>query len=166
MTIVIIGSTRDIAWALDADPDLTNTSNIRSVWVVAGDADLALPPSGVAEWNAAADPGALAFLFDSGPPIVWIPPFDGGSWTSNGRASWFMAPVGDLFSDTDPEVRDATIHAWHREWDSNAPPTKSERDEFEAGVKSLWLSGLLTPIDPETGMLTPVRECSPQRQCM
>lgn len=156
VTVVLTGTARDLAWTLWAYPELVSEGLIRSVWVMAGDAELSLQVPAFPEWNAAADPAALSFVIGSGVPIVWIPCFDGGTWQNRGRASHFVARNGELFDGVDPEVKRAMVLAWGRDNSGHGVVTRELESEFDGKMQNMWLSGLLTLVEPISGKLAPL----------
>lgn len=83
VTIVIIGSSRDIAAAYNVDPTLFH-NKVGRLLIFAGDGSA----PGFVENNVALDPYAYLRLMGSGLPIRWVPCFDGGPWQAGTRSSF------------------------------------------------------------------------------
>jgi len=74
--LLTLGPLTNVAWALQMEPDLVD--RIGRVVMMAGAMDapgnvVAQPAAGSPEWNAWADPGALAAVIDSGVEVVMVP---------------------------------------------------------------------------------------------
>ena len=98
VSIVVVGSCRDVAAAYNADPSVFEKKVGRLV-IFAGDASA----RGFVENNVALDPLAFVRLMSSGLPIRWVPCFDGGMWNAGSRSSFVQVEQAKLFPDDLPE---------------------------------------------------------------
>lgn len=84
VTVIFVGSGRDVAAAYNRDPGLFRTK-VRALYGFIGDAG---EPSH-REWNVALDPNAFVRLMRVDVPFYWVPCFDGGVFKNNGHASFW-----------------------------------------------------------------------------
>ncbi len=102
VTVITVGSLRDVAAAINANPELCK-KQISRIFVFAGDATIRNP--GVfREYNVDLDTFAFARIINSGLEIYWIPCFDGGAGKNNGRSSYIISAREKLFSSISPRL--------------------------------------------------------------
>ncbi|CDN42150.1 nucleoside hydrolase [Paenibacillus sp. P22] len=99
VSIVTVGSLRDVAAAYNRDPILFK-SKLDRLFVFAGDSSAEF-----VEYNVELDPSAYGRMMNSGLNIYWVPCFDGGMWSNNGHASfWRTENQDDLLEGIDPKL--------------------------------------------------------------
>lgn len=146
ITVVAVGSLRDVAAAINADRALC-MEKIERLVVFAGD-----PVHGTSvEYNVMLDPYAFLTAMTAGIPTRWIPCFDGGVWQAGTRSSFVQINQRDVFPlDLDPRLlrfftyrlRNATSDPL--EW-INSPVDQTDRNLLTSGLRNLWCAGLLGP---------------------
>ncbi|MGQ9590307.1 MAG: nucleoside hydrolase [Planctomycetota bacterium] len=94
VTVVAVGSLRDVAAAWNRDPALC-VEKVGRVFAFIGDAH-SEPGFAFREYNATLDVSAYRAVFESGLRVFWVPCFDGGPWKNAGRASFWQAEHRDL----------------------------------------------------------------------
>jgi hypothetical protein len=100
VTIVTVGSLRDVAAAYNRAPELFR-EKIGKVMIFAGEASR----QAFRETNVKLDQNAFARMMMSGLPIYWMPCFDGGRWTNDGNSTYWLTRYGDILSQvSDPLV--------------------------------------------------------------
>jgi hypothetical protein len=94
VTIVTVGSLRDVAAAFNRQPALFR-QKVGRLLMLAGEAAM----SGPDDDNVKRDPFAFAAIMRSGLPVYWVPRQDGGQGTTNannaGNASVWMANMAE-----------------------------------------------------------------------
>ncbi|NIP27374.1 MAG: hypothetical protein GWN67_14185 [Phycisphaerae bacterium] len=106
VTIISVGSLRDIAAGCNRSPDLFK-SKVDRLFIFIGEAS----KKGHIEYNVGLDKNAYIRIMNSGLPVYWIPCFDGGSWQNNGRASYWRASHKDLLEHASDKVMNYFIYA-------------------------------------------------------
>ncbi len=97
LSIITIGSVRNIAAAFNREPELFRRK-VSRLFLFIGDARGAF-----AEWNVGLDKNAYVRIMNAGLPVYWVPCFDGGLWKNQGNASFWQANHADLLLDaSDP----------------------------------------------------------------
>ena len=134
VTIIAVGSARDIAAAFNRSPDLFKRK-VDRLFLFAGEAS----NKDFTEYNVSVDTNAFINIMNSGLPIYWVPCFDGGLWQNKGKASFWTATHSDLLKYTSKKVMNFFIYALLRK-------QKNEYIEFltgevDAGDKTKVLSG-------------------------
>jgi len=93
VTVIAVGSLRDIAAAFNRQPELFR-QKVARLLIFIGDAQGAFR-----EYNVELDPVAYSCVMGSGLPVYWVPCFDGGAGKNeNGNASYWKAAHADLLS--------------------------------------------------------------------
>jgi len=105
VTIITVGSLRDVATAFNRRPDLF-TNRVGRLMIFIGEAS-----APTREWNVGLDPAAFIRIMNSGLPIWWVPCFDGGNFHNRGRASFWRAAHTDLLHDAADPVMNFFIYA-------------------------------------------------------
>lgn len=147
VTIVTVGSLRDVAAAYNTDRDLFR-AKVGRVVVFAGDATATT----YTETNVWLDTYAFLTVMTSGVPIRWVPCFDGGLWTAGTRSSWTQYAQADLFpADLDSRLqrffsyRLRAVTSDPIAW-VDAPVEAADRTALTSGQRNLWCAGLLGPV--------------------
>lgn len=110
VTILTVGSVRDIAAAFYREPELFR-QKVRRIGIYIGEAS----DETFVEYNVGLDPQAYVGLMRSGLPIYWLPCFDGGIWQNRGHASFWQASHADLLRQAPPELVQYFIYALERD---------------------------------------------------
>jgi hypothetical protein len=106
VTIITVGSLRDIAAGYNRSPDLFKTK-VDRLFIFIGEAS----KEGHIEYNVGLDKNAYIRIMNSGLPVYWVPCFDGGPWRNNGRASYWRASHKDLLGRASAKVMNYFIYA-------------------------------------------------------
>ena len=143
VTLITVGSLRDVAAALNRKPALF-AEKVARLFVFIGDAQGAFR-----EYNVTLDPHAYVRVMNSGLPVYWVPCFDGGIWKNEaGHASYWQARHAELLADVSPPVMNYLIFALLRQ-----PPDDpigflhesrpdSEKLKVLADQRNLWCSAV------------------------
>ncbi len=138
VTILAVGSVRDITAAFHREPDLFR-KKVRRIGIYIGEAS----DETFVEYNVGLDPQAYVGLMRSGLPIYWLPCFDGGIWQNRGHASFWQASHADLLRQAPPELVQYFIYALERDTSdplafvrSTVDPARQQR-LFEQ-TRNLW----------------------------
>lgn len=86
VTIIAVGSVRDLAAAWNREPSLM-LAKVGRVLIFIGEASR----PDFREYNVGLDPAAFIAVMRSGLPVAWVPCFDGGLWQNAGHASFWQA---------------------------------------------------------------------------
>lgn len=106
VTIISVGSLRDIAAGYNRSPDLFK-SKVDRLFIFIGEAS----KKGHIEYNVGLDKNAYIRIMNSGLPIYWVPCFDGGPWQNNGKASFWRASHKDLLGNVSDRIMNYFIYA-------------------------------------------------------
>lgn len=106
VTIISVGSLRDIAAGYNRSPDLFK-NKVDRLFIFIGEASA----KGHIEYNVGLDKKAYIRIMNSGLPVYWVPCFDGGPWQNNGRASYWRASHKDLLGRASAKVMNYFIYA-------------------------------------------------------
>ena len=106
VTIISVGSLRDIAAGYNRSPNLFKTK-VNRLFIFIGEAS----KKGHIEYNVGLDKNAYIRIMNSGLPVYWVPCFDGGRWQNNGRASYWRASHEDLLGSASDKVMNYFIYA-------------------------------------------------------
>jgi hypothetical protein len=146
VTIITVGSLRDVAAAFNRRPGLFG-GKVARVMAFIGEASAA-----TREWNVGLDPAAFIRIMDATPELWWVPCFDGGNFRNNGNASYWSADQSDLLSRASDRVMNFFIYALTAV-DSPDPIgfLDSEVDgparaRVLAGKRNLWCSAVFTAV--------------------
>jgi hypothetical protein len=148
VTIITVGSLRDVAAALNSDPELCR-KKIGRIFVFAGDASVN-NRSVFREYNVDLDTLSFARVMNSGLNIYWVPCFDGGPFINNGRSSWMVAERKQLLSGLSPRLMNYFTYCLLANRDSSyigalTAPVDSQAVRMitnvqENGSRNLWCS--------------------------
>lgn len=147
VNIVAVGSMRDVAAALNREPDLFREKAGR-VLAFIGDAAEARSKD---EYNVRLDPAAWARLLRSDLDLRWVPCFDGGAPRNDGHASFWMAPRKACFETCAPEVQQFFLYCLKKKAEPpiaalREPVDPAERDWLLKGSKELWCTAIFTTL--------------------
>ncbi len=144
ITIITVGSMRDIAAAYNREPALFKRK-VEKLLIFIGDAQGAFR-----EHNVKLDPIAYARVMNSGLPVYWVPSFDGGLWKNNGNASFWRASQAELLKNISGSLENFFIYALLRK-NENDPieflyrkVTESQKNKIMKGVRNLWCTAIFT----------------------
>lgn len=99
VTLISVGSLRDMAAAFLREPDLFR-EKVSRLYCFIGEARL----QSFQEYNVALDPIAFSIIMNSGLPVYWVPCFDGGLWKNGGNSSYWQTVQEKLLTGTSPIV--------------------------------------------------------------
>ena len=167
VTLISVGSLRDIAAAFNRRPDLFR-ARVGRLMIFIGEAG-----AETREWNVGLDPSAYIRILNSGLPVWWIPCFDGGNFRNNGHASFWRASQADLLGDCPDRVMNFFIYALLRKTDPEplaflegaVDPT--EKDKIFSETRNLWCAAVFTAaagreiIETEDGWVAPRPDSRP-----
>jgi hypothetical protein len=138
VTIIAVGSVRDIVAAFNREPGLFRRKLGRLMAFI-GEASRA----DFQEYNVGLDPQAYVGLMRSELPVDWIPCFDGGNWNNFGHASFWKTKQEALLSRVPAGLMQYFIYALDKETSDPlaflaAPVDPARRDRIFALERNLW----------------------------
>ena len=142
VTVITVGSLRDVAAAFNRAPDLFR-KNVSRLLVFLGAVDSAKP-----EWNVQLDPHAFVRVMNSGLPVDWVPCFDGGLFKNAGRASFWRASHADLLRHASPRALRFFVYALRKKEDPDPiaflarDTSAADRSAVLAGTRNLWCAAV------------------------
>lgn len=116
LTVVAVGSARDLAAAYNREPDLFK-KKVSRMSVFMGEAS----DTAYMEYNVKMDIHAFVRLMQIPVPIDWIPCFDGGLWTNRGNASFWNATHADLLAQASDRTRKYVLYMLTRQAGGDYP---------------------------------------------
>lgn len=162
VTLIFVGSARDIAVAYNREPTLLR-NKVRGVYGFIGEAS---DPEFI-EYNVSLDPLAFVRLLRSDLPFYWIPCFDGGLWQNKGHASYWKIRHGDVLEKAPEPLQRFFLYMLRK--DSSDPIASlaqpipaQDRQWLMGGERNLWAAALLglcaekSPVDPSVAGFSPV----------
>ncbi len=114
VTIITVGSVRDVAAAFNREPDLF-ARKVSRVYINAGNSG-----GGDLHWNPRLDPLAYVRLLKSGLPIYWAPSFDGqesielfaqGRWKRRPHQTYWRFRQREIFDALPPALQNYFLYA-------------------------------------------------------
>lgn len=143
VVIQFVGSARDVAAAFNRRPDLFRRK-VRGLYGFIGEAG----DPRHQEYNVGLDPQAFVRLLRADVPFHWIPCFDGGAGTNQGRASFWRVRHGEVLEKApDPLLRYFLYMLRQATNDPIAylaqPTDLAERDWLMDQPRNLWCCALL-----------------------
>jgi hypothetical protein len=105
VTIIAVGSLRDLAAAFNRKPELFR-HKVSRLMIFIGEAS-----ADSREWNVGLDPNGFIRIMNSGLAVWWIPCFDGGNFKNRGNASFWKASHADLLRYASDKVMNYFIYA-------------------------------------------------------
>ncbi|HEY3320723.1 MAG TPA: nucleoside hydrolase [Planctomycetota bacterium] len=147
VSIVTLGSCRDVAAAYNREPELLR-SKIGKLMIFIGEADEA--KQNYREYNVDLDRNAYICVMRSGLPVYWVPCMDGGAMKNNGKASFWRAKHSDVLSGSASEVVQFFIYALEKKSPATEEPLaflskpvgEAERTRLFKGVRNLWCASV------------------------
>jgi len=133
VSIISVGSLRDIAAGYNRSPDLFR-AKVDRLFIFIGEASA----RGHIEYNVGLDKYAYIRIMNSGLPVYWVPCFDGGLWQNNGRASYWKASHKDLLGNVSDRVMNYFIYALLKK--NEKEPAKFPGNAINSNDKSKVLS--------------------------
>jgi len=144
VTIITVGSLRDVAASFNRAPELFK-KKVGMLMIFIGESQ-----SGGQEYNVGLDPNAFVTIMNSGLPVYWVPCFDGGVWKNEGNASYWKAQHSDLLRGASKPVINFFIYALRHKAENdhigclyNKIPENEKRELFD-GWRNLWGSAVFT----------------------
>jgi hypothetical protein len=142
VTIIAVGSLRDVAAAWNREPNLLR-SKVGMLLLFIGEAS---DPE-FREYNVGLDPAAFVAVMRSRLPIAWVPCFDGGLWQNAGHASFWQARHADLLAHAPTPLIQYFIYALeHASADPAAfleqPVDPDRRARLFAQTRNLWCTAI------------------------
>ena len=138
VTIITVGSVRDIAAAYNREPELVRSKMYR-LYAFIGEAQASFQ-----EYNVGLDVNAYRCIMNAGLPVYWVPCFDGGTWKNEGNASFWRAKHETLLADATDPVLNFFIYMILRK-DATDPATalyqpimQEEKTKVLAEMRNLW----------------------------
>jgi hypothetical protein len=147
VTIITVGSLRDITAGYNRSPDLFKTK-VDRLFIFIGEAS----KKGHIEYNVGLDKNAYIRIMNSGLPVYWVPCFDGGHWRNNGRASYWRASHKDLLGHASAKVMNYFIYALLKKNEKNPIQYLDKRINTDDKKKvllmnrNLWCSAIFPHI--------------------
>jgi hypothetical protein len=147
VTIITVGSLRDIAAGYNRSPDLFKT-RVDRMFIFIGEAS----EKGHVEYNVGLDKNAYIRIMNSGLPVYWVPCFDGGRWQNNGRASYWRASHEDLLGCVSAKVMNYFIYALLQKNENNPVQylvkqvSTDDRKKVLSMNRNLWCTAVFAHI--------------------
>lgn len=138
VTVVAVGSLRDIAAAYNRKPKLCQ-KKIAKLCIFIGEAS-----TDFREYNVNLDVHAYRRIMQTPLPVYWVPCFDGGIWVNNGNASFWQASHKSLLAGTaDPVLNFFLYMLLHKTAEDPAAalfeaPPPEEKERLLAETRNLW----------------------------
>lgn len=147
VTIVAVGSLRDVAAAYNRAPDRFK-AKVAQLVIFIGEASR----KDHVEYNVGLDTNAYIRIMNSGLPVYWVPCFDGGLWQNQGKASYWKASHRDLLGHVSNRVMNYFIYALLRKNESDpvryldGEPIKEDVEKVLKMDRNLWCSAVFPTI--------------------
>ena len=147
VTIISVGSLRDVAASYNRSPNLFRTK-INKLFIFIGEASL----KGHVEYNVGLDKNAYIRIMNSGLPVYWVPCFDGGRWQNNGRASYWRASHKDLLGCASDRIMNYFIYALLKKNEKNPIQyldneiNRADKKKVLSMNRNLWCSAIFAHI--------------------
>jgi hypothetical protein len=147
VTIITVGSLRDIAACYNRSPDLFK-AKVNRLFIFIGEAS----KKGHIEYNVGLDKNAYIRIMNSGLPIYWVPCFDGGFWQNNGRASYWKASHKDLLGRVSDRAMNYFIYALLKKDEKNPIQyldndiNGDDKNKVLSMNRNLWCSAIFAHI--------------------
>ncbi|MHC4281834.1 MAG: nucleoside hydrolase [Planctomycetota bacterium] len=145
VTIISVGSLRDVAAGYNRSPNLFKTK-VNRLFIFIGEASL----KGHVEYNVGLDKNAYIRIMNSRLPVYWVPCFDGGHWHNNGRASYWRASHKDLLGGASDKVMNYFIYALLKKNEKNPIQyldneiNTEDREKLLLMNRNLWCSAVFS----------------------
>jgi hypothetical protein len=144
VTIITVGSLRDVAAAFNREPGLFR-KRVSRLMIFIGEAS-----AGTLEWNVGLDRNAFIGIMNSDLPVWWIPCFDGGNFRNRGNASFWKAEHADLLKHVSDPVMNFFIYALRKKTTSdyleilNHSVHETEMNLVLSQKRNLWCTAVFT----------------------
>ncbi len=142
VTIIAVGSLRDIAAAWNREPNLMRTK-VGLLLLFIGEAS----QPDFREYNVGLDPAAFIAVLRSRLPVAWVPCFDGGLWQNQGHASFWQASHAELLAHASPALIQYFLYALDKETAEplaflNAHVDPARQARLLAQQRNLWCTAI------------------------
>ena len=144
VTVIAVGSLRDVAAAFNRKPELFK-QRVSRLMIFIGEAS-----AGTREWNVGLDPNGYIRIMNSGLPVWWVPCFDGGNFKNRGNASYWRAAHADILRYSSDRVMNYFIYALMKK-DSPDPLAyldgdvdETAREQVLSETRNLWCTAVFT----------------------
>lgn len=142
VSIVTIGSVRDVAAAFNRSPELF-TRKLGRLMIFIGEAS----DPGLIEYNVSLDVQAFRRILESGLPVYWVPCFDGGVWQNQGRASYWKATQAELLGEVPKRLMNYFIYALTQSTEDpilflDRPITSEQANGILGLDRNLWCTAI------------------------
>lgn len=142
VSIVTIGSVRDVAAAFNRSPELFR-KKLGRLMIFIGEASA----PGLIEYNVGLDVQAFRRIMESGLPVYWVPCFDGGLWQNRGRASYWKATQAELLGEVPKRLMNYFIYALTRSTEDpilflDRPITSEQANGILGMERNLWCTAI------------------------
>lgn len=144
VTIITVGSLRDVAAAFNRKPELFR-QRVSRLMIFIGEAS-----AGTLEWNVGLDRNGFIRIMNSGLPVWWVPCFDGGNFKNKGNASFWRAEHADLLKYASDRVMNYFIYALNKKTDPDhlkyltGHVDELNRGQVLSGMRNLWCTAVFT----------------------
>ncbi len=144
VTIIAVGSLRDIAAAFNRDPELLR-NKVRMLMIFIGEAS-----KGYNEYNVKLDEKAFVKIMNSGLPVYWVPCFDKGVKKGEKHASYWKADHSELLKEASKEVLNfftyALLRKNHKDYNSilHNEVISEEKERIFNEERNLWCTAVFT----------------------
>lgn len=138
VTIIAVGSLRDVAAAYNREPELVR-KKMHRLYAFIGEAQAKFQ-----EYNVGLDVNAYRCIMNAGLPVYWVPCFDGGIWVNEGNASFWQAKHEALLADAADPLLNFIIYMILRKDKSDPvralyqPVVQEEKEKVLAEMRNLW----------------------------
>jgi len=147
VTVITVGSLRDVAAAYNREPKLLR-EKIDRLFVFVGEAS----KKGYVDYNIDLDINAYIRVMGSDLPVYWVPCFDGGLWQNNGNASFWRVSHRELLAKASDKALNFFIYALCKKDKDSVEPLQymdgevdiKARDEIFAQKRNMWCSSVFT----------------------
>jgi len=146
VTIITVGSLRDVAAAFNRKPDLFRRKVAKLLMFIGATNSVAR------EYNVGLDPAAFIRVMNSGLPLWWVPCFDGGNFRNRGNASYWKARHADLLRHASRRMLNFFLYALLKKEESDPvgflekPIDAATRERILAGKRNLWCTAVFTHV--------------------
>ncbi len=146
VTIITVGSLRDVAAAFNRKPDLFRR-RVSRLMIFIGEAS-----AGTREWNVGLDPNGFIRIMNSGLAVWWVPCFDGGNFKNRGNASFWRAAHADLLRYSSDRVMNYFIYALSKKDSPNHLASLDEdvdetaREQVLSETRNLWCTAVFAEV--------------------
>jgi hypothetical protein len=142
VSIVTIGSVRDVAAAFNRAPDLFQ-KKLERLMIFIGEAS----DPGLIEYNVSLDVHGFRRIMESGLLVYWVPCFDGGLWQNRGRASYWKAAQAELLGGVSKRAMNFFIYALTKSTEDpilflDRPITSEQASGILGMERNLWCTAI------------------------